>query len=104
MTLMTLMTMMTMMTMITMMANMAIMTMRTMMTVISKNFSCRGEGEVSQERVWWIDNMKYWVEGVAVLILCLAGILGRSSSFFLLLFLGLVVNTGGCEYWVFGTG
>ena len=40
-------------------------------------FCCRGEGEVSQERVWWIDNMKYWVEGVAVLILCLAGILGE---------------------------
>ena len=36
----------------------------------------RDEGEVSQERVWWIDNMKYWVEGVAVLVLCLAGILG----------------------------
>ena len=32
---------------------------------------------MSQERVWWIDNMKYWVEGVAVLILCLAGILGE---------------------------
>ena len=41
------------------------------------DFFCRGEGEVSQERVWWIDNMKYWVEGVAVLILCLAGILGE---------------------------
>ena len=47
----------------------------------------RGEGEVSQERVWWIDNMKYWVEGVAVLVLCLAGILG-----------------GVYEYWILGTG
>ena len=56
-------------------------------------FLSRGEGEVSGERVWWIDNMKYWVEGVAVLVLCLAGILGG-------VFWG-VMNTG---YLVLGTG
>ena len=39
----------------------------------------RGEGEVSEDSVGWIDNMKYWVEGVAVLVLCLAGILGGAA-------------------------
>ena len=43
------------------------------------NIFFRGEGEVSEDRVWWIDNMKYWVEGVAVLVLCLAGILGGAA-------------------------
>ena len=50
--------------------------------IIQDDFSpSRDEGEVSQERVWWIDNMKYWVEGVAVLVLCLAGILGSIGGF-----------------------
>ena len=40
----------------------------------------RGEGEVSQDPPPWIDNMKYWVEGVAVLVLCLAGILGGDGE------------------------
>ena len=34
---------------------------------------------MSEDSVWWIDNMKYWVEGVAVLVLCLAGILGGAA-------------------------
>ena len=55
--------------------------------------SSRGEGEVSQDRVWWIDNMKYWVEGVAVLVLCLAGILGGVFGGF--------ISTG---YFVSGSG
>ena len=68
----------------------------------ARYFLSRGEGEVSQDRVWWIDNMKYWVEGVAVLVLCLAGILGGSFGGF--------ISTGSwfkrllcSECWLLGT-